>query len=582
MAAKAAVTTGTIAIPEAAATMPPTPIDRIDRVVADLAKKKDEWLAVGLEHRIELLDDAIEATVDVSDAWSAMGLAQKRIIPTSPAGGEELAFGAYALVRHLRTLRDTLVNLRDTGEVGLPGEPYARPDGQVVVPVMPTMKLDNVLFPQTTAELWLEPHVTLESVRTGQVYRDKPTEGAVCFVLGAGNVSSTPAIDATQKLFTEDEVVVLKMNPVNDWCGPFVERALGRMVREGWIQVVYGGVDEGKHLTDHPDVNTIHMTASDKTHDAVVFGVGDEGKKNKKANMPVTDKEVTSELGSVSPLIVVPGAWSDKDLDYQGNYVATMLSTNVGFTCGCPRVIITATGWDQRDAFLNSVRHHLAQVPPRHPYYPGARDRWETFVAAHPEAETFGPQGEGQVPWTLIPDVDPTNRDDIVFRTEAWNGVFAEVGLDGDDVATFLSDAVEFANETLWGTLGATLLIHPATEKDPVNAVAVDQAIADLRYGTVSVNNWAGVGYGLGGTGWGAFPGHPLNDIQSGRGVVKNSFLVEDVQKSVIRAPFRLSKKPPSSYDFTTMPKLMPQLIRAEAHSDWKRIPAIIWYGLRA
>lgn len=582
MAATATATTGTIVIPEATATMPPTPIERVDAIVADLAKRKDEWLTVSLGTRIELLNDAIEATVDVSDAWSAMGLAQKRIIATSPAGGEELSFGPYALVRHLRTLRDTLVNLRDTGEVGLPDEPYARPDGQVVIPVLPTMKLDNVLFPQYSAELWLEPHVTLETVKVGQVYRDKPTEGAVCFVLGAGNVSSTPAIDATQKLFTEDQVVVLKMNPVNDWCGPFVERALGRMVREGWIQLVYGGIEVGKHLTDHPDVNTIHMTASDKTHDAVVFGTGAEGAENKKNNTPVTDKEVTSELGSVSPLLVVPGDWSDKDIDYQANYVATMLSTNVGFTCGCPRVIITARSWNKRDAFLNALRHHLAKVPPRYPYYPGARERWETFVAAHPEAETFGPQGDGQVPWTLIPDVDATNRDDICFRTEAWNGVFAETALEGDDIATFLDNAVEFANETLWGTLGATLLIHPSTEKDPVNAYAIDRAVAGLRYGTIAINTWAGTGYGIGSTGWGAFPGHPLNDIQSGRGVVKNSYLVEDVQKSVIHAPFRLSRKPPASYDFTTLPKLLPKLIRAEAHNDWTKVPAIIWHGLRA
>ena len=41
--------------------------------------------------------------------------------------------------------------------------------------------------------------------------------------------------------------------------------------------MVDGGVEAGKHLTRHPDVDTIHMTASDKTHDAVVFGTGDEG-----------------------------------------------------------------------------------------------------------------------------------------------------------------------------------------------------------------------------------------------------------------------------------------------------------------
>ncbi|MDX1509975.1 MAG: aldehyde dehydrogenase family protein [Nitriliruptorales bacterium] len=573
---------GAIVLPEATATMPPTPIERIDRVVNELAKKKHEWLSVSLDHRIALLDDAIDATVDVADAWSAMGLAQKKIIPSSPAGGEVYALGPFALVRHLRLLRDTLVSLRDTGEVGLPGEPWTRPDGQVVVPVLPTSKIDNVLFAQTTGEIWLEPHVTLDTMKTGQVYREKPAEGRVCFILGAGNVSSTPAIDATQKLFTEDQVVVLKMNPVNDWAGPFVERALGRMVREGWIQVVYGGIENGKHLTNHPDVDTIHMTGSDKTHDAIVFGTGKEGARNKKANTPILDKEISSELGNVSPWILVPGSWSEKDIDFQANHLASMLALNVGFGCGCPRVIITAADWAQRDEFLNALRHHLAQVPPRYAFYPGARDRWEAFVEAHPEAEIFGPQGDGQAPWTLIPDLDHTNRDDICFRTESWNGVFGEAPLPGEDVATFLANAVEFCNETLWGTLGATIIAHPSSLKDPVVDAAVERAIADLRYGTVGLNVSALNGYGYGSTSWGGFPGHPLNDIQSGRGVVKNSYLIEDVQKSVIRGPFRLSKKPGAAYDFATYAKVLPRVMKAAAYDDWKQIPAIIWLGLQA
>ena len=50
--------------------------------------------------------------------------------------------------------------------------------------------------------------------------------------------------------------------------------------------------------------------------------------------------------------------------------------------------------------------------------------------------------------------------------------------------------------------------------------------------------------YGLGSTPWGAFPGQPLNDVQSGRGFVHNTWLFERPQKSVIDGPFRVVPKP--------------------------------------
>ncbi|MEO0801239.1 MAG: hypothetical protein AAFY57_03040 [Cyanobacteria bacterium J06642_2] len=67
----------------------------------------------------------------------------------------------------------------------------------------------------------------------------------------------------------------------------------------------------------------------------------------------------------------------------------------------------------------------------------------------------------------------------------------------------------------------------------------MEQAIADLRYGTVAVNLWAAaVGYLMMSATWRAFPGRALDDTQSGRGVVHNAYLFDRPQKSVIRAPF--------------------------------------------
>jgi hypothetical protein len=73
----------------------------------------------------------------------------------------------------------------------------------------------------------------------------------------------------------------------------------------------------------------------------------------------------------------------------------------------------------------------------------------------------------------------------------------------------------------------------------------VERAVADLRYGTVSLNQWSAAGYALGVTPWGAFAGSDLFDVQSGVGVVHNTLMFSRVQKTVFRGPFRAWPTPP-------------------------------------
>lgn len=49
-----------------------------------------------------------------------------------------------------------------------------------------------------------------------------PTEGSVALVLGAGNQASVPPLDILHKLVVEGAVVICKMNPVNEYVGPFL------------------------------------------------------------------------------------------------------------------------------------------------------------------------------------------------------------------------------------------------------------------------------------------------------------------------------------------------------------------------
>ena len=191
-------------------------------------------------------------------------------------------------------------------------------DGRVRVRVFPASAFDRVTFAQTTAEVWMEPGVTEASLRAGQAaaYRDPEGHAGTALVLAAGNVASLGPRDVLSKLFVEGKVVIMKANPVNDYLVPHWGRAMASLVEAGVLAIVDGGADVGQYLTGHELIDEVHITGSDKTYDAVVFGTGAEGTARKKADDPVLDKPVTAELGNVSPVIIVPGRWSIAELQY--------------------------------------------------------------------------------------------------------------------------------------------------------------------------------------------------------------------------------------------------------------------------
>ena len=306
-----------------------------------------------------------------------------------------------------------------------------------------------------------------------------PTAGraGTALVLAAGNVASLGPRDALSKLVVDGKTVVMKANPVNDYLVPHWNAALTSLVEADVLRIVDGGAAAGAHLTAHPRIDEVHITGSDKTYDAVVFGTGAEGRRRKAADEPVLTKPITAELGNVSPVIVVPGRWTTAELLYQAEHVATMLVNNAGFNCLAARVVVTHAGWPQRDAFLGALTQCLSQLATRRAYYPGSTARRDAFLAAHPEAQSYGTGPPDALPWTVIPSVPPGRIDDICFNVESFFGEVAETALTAHSEAAFIDAATEFANEVLWGTLCATILVSPSTMKDPSVAPAIDRAV---------------------------------------------------------------------------------------------------------
>lgn len=545
-----------------------SPFSELDGVVVRLASQKDAWVRVPVEERIRLLQACLARTVRVAERWVAKASDAKHVAPDSPAAGEEWVTGPMTVVRNIRLF---IESLREGGQPQ-PKSLEAGPGGRTIATVFPQTLLDRLAFSGMVAEVWIEPG---EEPTQGRIYREKRAglygKGGVAFVLGAGNISSIGPLDVLSKLVVEDQVALLKMNPVNAYLAPLIEEAFEPLISAGYAAVVTGGKEVGEYLCHHDLVDSIHLTGSDKTYDAIVWGATPEEQRSRKAaHTPLLDKPISCELGCITPILVVPGPWRDWDIEFQARHVASMVSHNASFNCTAGKVLVLARGWPQREAFLQQVAAAMAKMPNRFAYYPGASDRYDAFRQAYPQARPLGAAGEGVVPWTLVPGV-PAQPGEYAFTNEAFCGVLAETTVDANDAASYLDAAVPFVNQTLWGTLSAVMLIDPATEHD-LGKQRVDQAIADLRYGNVGVNAWTGANFALGVTTWGAYPGHTSEDIGSGQGVVHNTFLFDHPEKSVIRAPFRFRPTPIWFGDHRTLGKLGSRLVDFESSPNWGRL----------
>lgn len=555
-----------------------TPMSEVEVLLLRLASRKHEWPRVEPKERARLLERCISHTLGIAEEWVEAACIAKGIDPKGPLAGEEWLGGPMATVRNMRLLAEAM---RADGEPPLP-RIWRRASDQFAVQVFPQHWTDRLLFAGITAEIWIEPG---KPASQGAIYRDKRARvgeerpGKLALVLGAGNVASIGPMDALHKLFVEDETVLVKANPVNDYLKPFWEEAFRPLVNAGFFGVVRGGAELGSFLCHHREIDSIHMTGSDRTHDAIVWGnTATEQQKNKAAGTPKLRKPITSELGAVTPCLVVPGAWTERDLAFQARQVAGMVANNASFNCNATKALVTAKGWPERQRFLELVHEALESTPVRKAYYPGAQERYQRFLDAYPQAKPLAERTHDIVPWTMIPDVPPDGTE-YALKNEAFCGVLADVALDESRPSSFLEAMAEFANEECWGTLSCTMLIDPKTAAG--HARALERAIENLRYGGICVNAFAGLIYGLVTPSWGAYPGHPLEDVRSGRGTVHNALLLDHPQKTVVRAPFRMSPTPVSFADHRTVHELGRLLTAYEARPSLPQLPNIIRTALR-
>ncbi|HXN00741.1 MAG TPA: aldehyde dehydrogenase, partial [Candidatus Dormibacteraeota bacterium] len=457
------------------------------------------------------------------------------------AEGEEWIAHPFITLLHLRLWVAALRSIGQSGTTPI-GRVRRTIDDRPLVTLFPSNLLDATLFPRVHAEVHLQAGASADE--RARFYRQPDHEGRVVLVLGGGNVNSIPPLDVATKMINEGKVCLLKMNPVNAYLGPLIEEAFAEAIRQKFLAVVYGGAEEGAYLANHPRIDEVLITGSDRTHDLLVWGPpGPEREARQAANRPLLNKPITSELGNISPVIVVPGPYSDRQLAWQAQNIGGGVTNNASFNCNANKMLITARGWDGGRRLLDALERVFERTPVRAAYYPGAQERYRRLTAGRRDLRTIGAARDGALPWTLLTDLDSADPNEEAFRMEPFCSILSETAVENAGTLEFLDRAVHFANERLWGTLSATIVIHPSTLREPGVAEALERAIVQLQYGTVGINIWGAYGFALG-TPWGGHPTSTATDIQSGHGFVHNVAMLEGVEKTVVRHPLTVFPKP--------------------------------------
>src|SRR5215472_11390279 len=557
-----------------------TPRAEIDRAVEEVRDAAGRLARTEPGTRAALLRECRARIVAVAEPWGRAAAGAKGLRWGTPVGAEDWLSGPLLTIRAARLLAESLDAAAATGRPPFGRGASVRADGRLEVDVFPTSAIDAAAYLGYRGSVLMQAGIDEAVARERQAasLRREPGGGSVCAVLGAGNVSSIPPTDVFQKLFADGRACVLKMNPVNEYVGPFLEQGLEPLVREGYLRIVYGGAAEGAHLVEHRLVDDVHITGSANTFDLIVWGPpGPERERRRRAGDPVLRKTITSELGNVSPVIVVPARYSERELRFRALAVVSATVNNASFNCNASKMLVVAGDWPQRERFSDLLAATLAEVAPRRAYYPGAEQRYESLLAGRAGVRTAGGAGPGELAWALVPDLDHGDEDERLFSTEPFCGILSETALPDAEPASFLAAATRFCNERLWGTLSAEIVRPGDHDLDG----PVEDAIRELRYGTVAVNVWPAISYVAMSTPWGGHTSSTMADIQSGLGWVHNTYLLDGVDKAVFRAPLVPALKPVWHFDNRATHLVVPGLVRLEDRPSWGRLLPVAAAALR-
>ncbi len=507
--------------------MNPSKID-IDRNISKLRVNSSEFLNLDNSNIITMLEQTIENIKTISYYWATLASEKKGILNKSKEG-EEWIGGPFACIYAIQYFIETLSNDNDLDRTKYD-------DTKKSYQVFPTKNIEKLLFPFLEGEVRFAKNLNFEQINQfrGFANRFKNNKPKITLILGAGNVSSIPILDALFHMIAYKSVIYLKLNPVNEYLLPIFNQVFDPFISRGYMIISEGDIEASKYLTKHDGFHHTHLTGSNYTYENIVYGrTLNDKERSLKTLTKVNKKSITSELGNVTPIIVHPGNWSRSEIRHQAKKIVTAKLNNSGFNCIAAQVIVLPKGWKYTQKLKNDILYYLKKMGDTTSYYPGATDSLNNLK----DTDNYDQINDisCSTPF-LVTDLDLEKE---YANKEVWSTALYFKEIHYASYEEYCTNTVDYVNNELWGNLGVTVLLK--NHKKKTNEKILNTYVENLNYGTVAINEWSALGFVIPTLPWGGYPGNKDNDIQSGQGYVHNSLLFESPQKGIVYSKFRLS-----------------------------------------
>ena len=495
--------------------------------IAELSRRHESFHSSSKDDRISLAKSVLKALKssnwDTAGDWVDECMRTQKLSPKDDVYGQLSAMEVLLLGSVTHNFLTTFIDSKSVSFLPKMTDSY-------------TVYGPKPIGPSTSGTFEMHANQTeYESVDT-TAYSECCQQGSVSLVLGAGNQTFLTMIDVLDRIFLHSECVLIKHHPLRPYLMKPFQKILRALIEDDVLRMV---VDESNDVTaeliQHPSIQHVHLTGSTQTYNKVTELV--------KAATKSKTCGITAELGCATPWIVVPGPWSDNELENAAKLLVGSKKANGGCNCLSPQVVVVPpkrvfnTELFNTDYFCALIEKELRTQATVPCYYPGSTKRKQDFCAVYTESKTISSDKY---------TTNATSGDDIsviylksddknlyCIENEVFGSLLVIVEMESDiaDLPSYLDDVVKFVNSKVYGTLSCTVLSSKDTDSR-----LIDKMVANLNYGMIAVNNWTGLGYttaGLGGT-WGP---HPCDTgEQSGRGRVGNILELHGIIKTVLRS----------------------------------------------
>ena len=245
--------------------MNPSKID-IDRNISKLRVNSSEFLNLEKNNLITMLNQTIENIKTISYYWASFASEKKGILNKAKEG-EEWIGGPFACIYAIQYFIESLQSEGDLDKTKFD-------DSQKSYKVFPTKNIEKLLFPFLEGEIRFGKNLSFEQINEfrGFANRFKKNKPKITLILGAGNVSSIPVLDALFHMIAYKSVIYLKLNPVNDYLLPIFNQVFEPFISRGYMIITEGDMEASRDLTQHDGFHHTHLTGSNYTYENIVYG----------------------------------------------------------------------------------------------------------------------------------------------------------------------------------------------------------------------------------------------------------------------------------------------------------------------